>query len=156
MRITMLAPLALAALLAAGSYAAAAESHTHNAGTMTELTLDHGAKWATDAPLRKGMTAIRGAVAGALEPIHRGGFTTAQYDQLADRIEGEVHAITRDCRLPEQVDAQFHLVLAEMMQGVDEMRGSAPKRSQGAVRMVQALDAYGRHFDHPGWKPLAH
>jgi hypothetical protein len=29
-------------------------------------------------------------------------------------------------------------------------------QEQGAVAIVQALYAYGDHFDHPDWKPLGH
>ena len=28
-------------------------------------------------------------------------------------------------------------------------------QEQGAAAIVQALNAYGDHFDHPEWKPLA-
>ena len=28
---------------------------------------------------------------------------------------------------------------------------SADGREKGAVIIVQALNAYGEHFDHPGW-----
>ena len=30
------------------------------------------------------------------------------------------------------------------------------ERQAGAVTVVKALDAYGKHFDDAGWKPLAH
>ena len=29
-------------------------------------------------------------------------------------------------------------------------------RDQGAVKIVQALDLYGAHFNHAGWKKLKH
>jgi hypothetical protein len=38
------------------------------------------------------------------------------------------------------------------------MEGKAKKvkREAGAVKVVGALEKYGAHFEHPGWKPLAH
>ncbi len=30
--------------------------------------------------------------------------------------------------------------------------GSEPRA--GAVLVVEALNAYGEHFEHPGWQPL--
>jgi hypothetical protein len=29
-------------------------------------------------------------------------------------------------------------------------------REEGAVKVVEALNAYGKHFNHPGWKPIKH
>ena len=60
----------LAALAAAFSMALAAHalaqspaaSHSHDASAPAKLALDHGKKWATDAPLRDGMTKVRALV----------------------------------------------------------------------------------------------
>jgi hypothetical protein len=30
------------------------------------------------------------------------------------------------------------------------------QKEEGATAIVQALNAYGDHFDHSDWKPLAH
>jgi hypothetical protein len=29
-------------------------------------------------------------------------------------------------------------------------------QDKGAVAVLQAMNAYGEHFDHPGWTPLGH
>jgi hypothetical protein len=55
-------------------------------------------------------------------------------------------------------DAQLHLVLAEIMHGSSAMKGQekgVPSQA-GAEKIVGALDAYSRHFDHPGLQGLAH
>ena len=52
--------------LAATGNAIAADAHQHAAGEPTKLVLDHGKKWPTDEPLRKGMTEIREALAAKL------------------------------------------------------------------------------------------
>ena len=62
--------------------------------------------------------------------------------------------MTAYCKLPEEADAQLHVVLAEILEGVDAMR-VGPDRLGGARRVVRALEAYGRHFDHPNWTSAA-
>lgn len=141
------------ALGAAGTALAVGE-HSHDAGAMT-LTLDHGKKWPTDASLRNGMTGIRTVMASALDPIHKGTLPATRYGELAAAIEGEVDRIVKNCKLPDAADAQLHIVLAQLLEGVEGMKGG-DSRQAGAVKVVTALDAYGKHFDHADWKPLAH
>lgn len=131
----------------------AAAGHSHDAGAMT-LTLDHGKKWPTDESLRKGMSGIRAAMAAALEPIHKDTLPAARYGELAVAVEAQVERIVKDCKLPDAADAQLHIVLAQIQEGVEGMKGA--ERQAGAVTIVKALDAYGKHFDDAGWKPLAH
>lgn len=136
--------------------AAAAETHSHQAAaTPAKLTLDHGKKWQTDDVLRRGMGEIRGAMAQSLEPIHKGAFTSAQYDALAARIQARLDDVVANCKLPEAADRQLHLVLEQIIDGVGGMK-AATARDKGAVKIVQALDQYGKYFDHAGWQPLKH
>ena len=79
-----------------------------------------------------------------------GQFTSAQYGALAAKIEERVDHVVSNCRLPEEADAQLHVVLAEIVEGADAMR-SGSDRLGGAMRVIQALEAYGQHFDHPDW-----
>jgi len=152
---SLLATLLTAGLaLGAASPTLAAGEHSHDAATMA-LTLDHGKKWPTDASLRKGMSGIRTVMASALEPIHKGTLPTTRYGELAMAIEGEVDQIVKNCKLPDAADAQLHIVLAQLLEGVEAMKGGE-HRQGGAVKVVSALDAYGKHFDHADWTPLAH
>ncbi len=150
-----LATVLLASALAFGTVGAAlaAADHSHDAGAMT-LTLDHDKKWPTDESLRKGMAGIRAAMAAVLEPIHKNALPAARYGELAAAIEGQVERIVKDCKLPDAADAQLHIVLAWIHEGVEGMKGT--ERLGGAVAVVKALEAYGKHFDDAGWKPLAH
>ncbi len=140
--------------LAAPAWATEDHSHSGHAG-LSELTLNHGAKWETDAPLRKGMDGMRHDVGAALPQIHDGKLPAPGYSELAEKVHGHLEYMFSNCKLPEAADAQLHLVLAEVMGGVDAMK-AGPDRTAGAVKIVQALDAYGRHFDHPGWTGLKH
>ncbi len=66
--------------------------------------------------------------------------------------------IVQNCKLDKEADAQLHLVLADLLAGAETMQGKGKHeaRREGAEKVAKALDAYGRHFDHPGWKPVHH
>lgn len=154
--------LAAAAALAVGlsgvaSAATGAAAHEHG-GHVVKLTLDHGKKWATDEPLRKGMAAIRGNLEGALHEIHAGKLDAAGYNVLADKVGAQVGSIVADCKLEPKADAQLHAVIAQMLEGVDAMQGKQKKvkRQAGAVKVLTALEHYGTYFDDPNWKAIKH
>ena len=152
------AALAAALALAFGGPALAAkDAHEHGHGAQeAKLVLDHGKKWQTDEPLRKGMESIRGALAAELKAIHANKATPRQYKALADRIESEVAGIVQNCKLEPDADAQLHIVVAELLAGAEAMHGKEKgvKPRAGAERVAQALNAYGEHFDHAGWKRI--
>lgn len=148
--------LALAVALAFGAPAIAAETHGHAAGGEAQLTLNHGQKWQTDAPLRQGMNNIRGAIAKDVKAIHTGKATPKQYEALAQKVTTEVAGIVQNCKLEPAADAQLHILIAELMAGAEAMEGKTQSetRQAGAERVAKALNAYGEHFDHAGWKRL--
>ncbi len=151
-----IAALAAAVALAFSAGAlAAGEEHKHAQGE-AKLVLDHGRKWQTDEVARKGMENVRNALAADLKAIHAGKQTAVQYQALAARVNAEVANMVKNCKLDPKADEQFHQVIAELMAGAESMEGkdqaAAPRR--GAERAAKALNAYGRHFEHPGWKRL--
>ena len=104
------------------------------------------------------MGRVRTAMAQALPAIHADKAKAKQYGDLGTAVEKEAAYIVANCHLPPEADAMLHLVIAELLAGADAMQGKtkgAPPR-EGAVKVAQALDDYGRFFDHPGWQPLAH
>ena len=152
------AALAAAVALAFGSPAFAAnDAHEHGHGAQeAKLVLDHGKKWQTDAPLRQGMSNIRGAVAADMKAIHANKATPKQYVALAAKVNAEVAGIVQNCKLPPEADAQLHIVVAELMAGAEAMEGKEKgvTRRAGAERVAKALNAYGEHFEHAGWKRI--
>jgi hypothetical protein len=130
-----------------------AHEHQHAGAAVANLQLDAGHKWATDASLRSGMAAIRSAFDADHPAIHAGEETDAQYEALAARIESQVNDIVKNCKLPAAADANLHLVIADLLQGVSLMRGKDPARTRhdGAALVHGALIAYGKYFDDPGW-----
>lgn len=136
---------------------APAHDHGHDAAAPAKLALDHGKKWATDAPLRDGMTKIRALVEPKIDAAHAGRITQAQYKQIASGVEAQVASIVANCKLAPEADAMLHLVVADLVHGADVMAGKEPKAKplQGFGVTVAALNNYGRYFDHPGFKPIA-
>lgn len=146
------AAIAFTAALALGGAAFAAEEHDHHGAAEAKLVLNHGKKWQTDAPLRKGMENIRAAVAKDVKAIHADKAAPKQYQALAAKVNGEVAYIVQNCKLPEDADAQLHLVIAELMAGAEAMQGEHARA--GAERVAKTLNQYGKFFDHPGWRNL--
>jgi hypothetical protein len=129
----------------------AAEPHAHAAAV--EIKLDNGKKWPTDEALRRGMGEIRTAMSDALAPIHANKFSRGAFDKLAGRVQGQIDYVTANCKLPEEADYQLHVVLEQILDGIAVMKADKG-RADGAVKIVQALELYGSHFNHAGWKPL--
>ena len=135
---------------------AAADPHSQaHAAQSHALSLDHGRKWATDAALRKGMGEIRAALAAKRHAIQEGALGASDARALAGTLESQVAFIVAECKLEPAADANLHIVVADLVASVDAMK-SAPSAAaaQGARRAVEAANAYGRYFDHPGWQPL--
>lgn len=146
--------LGLAAL--SGQAALAAEDHHHhgeNGAARQELRLNAGKKWATDAALRQSMDSINQAMAVALPLIHKDHFSDSDYATLATTIRQRVSDAIAHCKLNAKADAMLHLIIADLMTGAETMEGTtAAVRHDGAVRVMQALESYGKYFQHPNWK----
>ena len=147
--------VSMATALAAGP--ALAQSHGHDAGAPTTMTLNEGRKWATDAALRDGMSRIRKLVEPQLAAAHAGKLSAAQYASLAAQVEAEVGGIVAKCKLAPEADAVLHVVVGEIGAGTDAMAGKTAHQrpAQGLVQIAKAVNDYAGHFDHPGFKPIA-
>lgn len=152
---TAVAAAAMAAALSAPALAQTA-THDHGAAAPHKLSLNQGRKWATDEPLRAGMGRIRSLVESQLGAAHADKLTPAQYRELATQVETEVGGIVVNCKLEPKADAMLHLVIADLGAGTDAMAGKDAKTrpALGLVKVAQAVNQYGSHFDHPGFKPI--
>lgn len=143
-------------LVLIGSPASAADAHDHGDAPATVLTLDHGSKWATDEPLRLAMGNLHRSVAQALPAAHEGTLTDAQYDALSAQAGREVAYVVENCKLSPQADAVLHVVLADVVRGIDVAGGkqAGQPRAAGVVQLARALNQYGEYFNHPGWQAV--
>jgi hypothetical protein len=147
------AMVALGLMMGLAEAVSATGPHGHGAPAL-ELTLNNGQKWQTDQVLRTGMSQIREVVDASLPPIHAGRYSAADLSTLADWVQEQVDFVEANCKLPEEADLQLHLALTQILDGVNTMKEEG-SQELGAAAIVQALNAYGDHFDHPEWKPLA-
>jgi hypothetical protein len=155
----LLAIIVLSSPITISAVAAASAGHDHDhAATPATLTLDAGKKWMTDTPLRQAMTNIRNAVSDAVPAIHADKYSASEYETLAKKIDSEIGYIVRNCQLKPAADAQLHLVLARILEGIAAMEGKTEDvtRQSGAVSVMRALKDYNIYFDHPGWIPVKH
>jgi hypothetical protein len=154
-----LAAALLALGLAAGPVgtvsADAPDGHNGHGVPAMELRLNNGQKWQTDEVLRAGMSQIREVMDASLPPIHSGRYSAADLSALGDWVQEQVDVVVANCKLPEEADLQLHVALTQILDGVNTMKEEG-RQELGAAAIVQALNAYGEHFDHPGWKPLEH
>lgn len=146
----------VAALSLASSPAlAATDAHGHGHAEAAAKPLPAGQRWTTDAPLRQGMTEIRHALEPHLAAIHDNKLSPEQYQAIAAKTEQQVAYIVANCKLPADADAALHGIIGQMGEGTEAMAGkSKAKPRDGAVKLLGALNEYGRTFDHPGWKKL--
>lgn len=146
--------ICLLTVISGQAYAAEEHAAHHEHGAAT-LALDHGKKWSTDEPLRKGMNKLRAAFAERLTAIHGGELASAEYKTLGELTENTVGDIVAQCRLGPEADAVLHVIISDLMAGANVLKGVADGEPRaGAHAVVSALNSYGQYFDHPGWVDL--
>lgn len=150
-----LAALAVVAGAWGATPARADDPHRHDRQVQTApQPVISGTRWATDAPLRQGMTRIRALTAPWTTRTDRPGETDAvDARATAAAIRAQVQFLIDHCRLEPQADAALHELIADILRGADAL--SLPARRGEGVAMIQAaLQRYPKTFDHPGWEPL--
>jgi len=148
-----LTAFALALALALGTPGiVAAQTHAHDGSgeAAIEITLNNGAKWQGDQNMITGMTAIHGTMTANLDAIHAGTLSADASKKVAADIQKQLDFMIENCVLEPNVDEQFHVVLGEVMNGVSALEEGEVET--GTVTIVQALNAYGEHFEHPSWQ----
>ena len=148
--LTALTMVLALALQAPGIAAAQTATHNGHDASAHEIVLNNGAKWQGDQNMITGMTAIHGTMAANLEAIHAGTLPADAGKEIAADIQKQLDFMIENCVLEPKVDEQFHVVLGEVMNGVAALEKGEVET--GAVTIVQALNAYGEHFEHSGWQ----
>ena len=149
----LLLAVALSSPLAA---LAATEAHDHGASNPQKLELNAGKKWSTDDALRQAMSSIHKTVSQTLPAAHSGKAKVADYDAFGKNITAQVTYIVENCKLEPAADEQLHIIVADLMSGAEAAEGKEGEknRASGVVKVAQAANAYGKHFDHTGWKAI--
>lgn len=130
---------------------AAHAAHQHGDHQATELELDHGQRWQTDAPLREGMARVRQAVADATRDADaNGGLAAPSGQQLAAAIDASITYMVSNCHLEPAADANLHILIGRLAEAAALARQPA-QSDQALPAMQEVLHTYPRYFDHPGW-----
>jgi hypothetical protein len=135
---------------------AATDAHDHGKSSPHKLELNAGKKWGTDDALRQAMSTIHTSVSQILPRAHSGKAKAADYEAFSKDVTAQVAYIVENCKLDPQADAQLHIIVADIMSGVEAAEGKEgeKQRASGVVKIAQASNAYGKHFDHAGWKAI--
>ncbi|MGE5026891.1 MAG: hypothetical protein ACM3JK_00295 [Betaproteobacteria bacterium] len=155
-RLVATAGIVLGLTVAGGVATAHDHDHDHGATSGSPvLTFKQGKKWPTDASLRQGMVQIRDAMEEPMPAIYAGK-GDAQFGIRAKRVNEQIAFMVQNCKLDKETDAMLHLVLAEIIAGAEAMEGKNKEldRRGGAMKVMHALENYGRYFDHPGWRSV--
>ena len=125
------------------------DHHARKALEASKLSLDHGKKWQTDAPLRHGMQRINDAVLQAVPAYHKDSLTLPEAGKLSSEINTQVAYMIANCKLEPTADATLHVFIGDLLAGAARMEGD-PASPQGLPHIVRTLDQYTKYFDHPG------
>ena len=142
----------LAIALAAGFGAclpqAMAQQHDHHVAAPAATQAAPAARYATDAPLRKGMADIRVAV-DMLGHGEHGHLDDAQVRALAANVERAIGGIVAECKLAPEADAALHGIIGRLGQGVAALK-AAPADMSAVAPMRAAIADYALLFDDDG------
>lgn len=151
--LVLLLAVALSSPLAA---LAASDAHDHGKASSQKLELNAGKKWGTDDALRQAMSTIHASVSQTLPMAHSGKAKVADYEAFSKSITAQVSYMVENCKLDPKADEQLHIIVADLMSGAEAAEGKEgeKKRASGVVKVARAANAYGKHFDHAGWKAI--
>lgn len=127
--------------------------HGHGQHGMSELVLNDGKRWATDAPLRQGLERVRNAVAPIVAASAARPLTKDEATALSGAIKDQVQFLVENCKLEPKADAALHVLLNDFLQGADALAAD-PASKAALERVVKALELYPQYFDHQNWQPL--
>lgn len=133
-----------------------APDHNHSSSQqLLQMKLNGGKKWQTDTALRQGMAAIHLELVEFMPAFHQGSLSSDELQRLASGIEAQVASIVANCKLDAQADAQLHIVIAQLLEGVEQLAGKQPdvNPTQGVITILSGIDSYTHYFDDP---ELAH
>lgn len=128
-------------------------SHGQSEHAASGLSLDHGQKWKTDAPLRQGMQSISDAVMKTVPAYHAETLTKIDAEQLARHINDQVNYLVANCKLEPGADATLHVLIGDMLTAATKV-ANEPLSSQGMLHLVKTLQLYPDYFEHQGWNEI--
>lgn len=153
-KVPFLALLAVAALVHIG---VAAATEPARPATGAEAQPDPGRCLPSEPTVREGMEAIRTDVEAALAAAGDRDMDPEELVTLGRTIDGQLPGIRAE-GLSKPCHRQFLLITDDISNGTNLMIGAQRVEAQrmGMMTVVQALNLYGRQFDHPDWRVLSY
>ncbi|HQU87163.1 MAG: hypothetical protein H6944_02595 [Zoogloeaceae bacterium] len=146
--------LAAAVVIAASSFfvvsPALADQHAPSVTSAKIAT-----PWSSDAPLRAAVDEMAQMLRAVGHDLQQNQRTEAQYDALAEWMLKRLAAFPTT-----HADRNAAIALSEIKKdlsdGADIMTHAThlPARRLGYMMAVQALNRYGKSFEHPDWTPI--
>lgn len=146
-----LAVLLTMALPVQAQHEAEHEGHESHAAPATPAGVP-AVRYATDAPLREGMSRIHAAL-DELAHYEMGHMPESIAIERVESIKDAIDYLFANCKLDAQADAALHEMLVPLLNDVQAFKKDPGDRSTIAL-MRQAVAAYPQTFDDPAW-PLA-
>lgn len=135
------------------SYASDHSHPIHSKISKTNLTLDHGKKWATDLPLRQSMEKISQLMNSNLSLIHNNKMSDSEFKSLSQQIHSQTNNIFKNCKLSPKADQMLHEILIPILKSENVYLGTEKSMSKhdATVSIMRSLENYGKYFDHKDW-----
>ncbi len=125
-------------LLAASSASDHQHAHAQNEHAVSGLSLDHGERWQTDAPLRRGMQSINDAVMKAVPDYHDETLTKADAEKLSGHINAQVNYLIENCKLEPGADATLHVLIGDFLTAATTL-SEQPLSPEGLPHIVKVV-----------------
>ncbi len=136
--------LLLAAALGLSAPLAFAQDHAHHHAAPAAQAAAPAQRYATDAPLRENMAAIR-EIVQTLEHAEHAQLADAEVATLAGKVNHHVNQIIANCKLPADADAALHTIIVPMVQEAGKLR-NAPQDLSPVAGLRAGLEAYDAQF----------
>ena len=134
--------LLMQAVFATGVELEAAVHHEHHKPVNQNIS---GEKWQADIHLQQGIKNIEIAMNRALKASHHDSLNKSDAGKLAETIKSEVEAIVVNCKLEPKADAILHVLIHELLAGVDLLQDEQ-QFSKGLAAISEVLKKYPNHF----------
>lgn len=149
-------PLLLLSILLCTALPATAQhnhdEHESHASTPEAVAIP-AQRYATDAPLREGMSRIHGAL-DELTHYEMGHMPQAVAVERVDVIKQATDYIFANCKLDPKADAALHSMLVPLLNGIQAFQKD-PADTSTVAAMRQAVADYPRVFNDPNWPAKA-
>lgn len=128
------------------------DEHESHAATAAPVAIP-AQRFATDAPLREGMSRINGAL-DALAHYEMGHMPQSIAVERVDAIKQATDYLFANCKLDPKADAALHSMLVPLLNGIQAFEKD-PADTSTVATMRQAVADYPRVFDDPSLPPSA-